>query len=228
MSEFRLRIEFEKSGRGAFLSHLEVIGTIERVVRRAQLAYAVTQGFHPHMKMAFGPALPVGTGSRAEYADVWLTEFIQPQDALHKLTSSAPALLPIVRVGYVPPKAPSLTAAITTFSYRVTVVAPNIDASKVEQALRAVRLNDTIELEHKGKIKVFDPALCIPNDAAVAQVGDDIIIDITLRVSEKGSLPLQALMKSVFDNLNASYSHLETERIASFIIDDEGELVVPL
>lgn len=228
MSEFRLRIEYAKAGRGAFLSHLEVIGTLERVVRRANLAYAVTQGFHPHMKMAFGPALPVGTGSRAEYADVWLTEFVHPDDALHMLKAAAPALLPIVRVEYVNPKLPSLTAAITTFSYRVIIVTPNISASKVEQALSAVRLSETIELEHKGKKKVFDPAFYIPNDVEVTQNGDDIEVDITLRVSEKGSLPLQALIQSVFINLNASFSHLETERTACYVIQDDGTRALPL
>ena len=33
------------------------------------------QGFNPHMKVAFGPALPVGTASENEYLDVWLTRY---------------------------------------------------------------------------------------------------------------------------------------------------------
>ena len=62
---FRMRITFAKQGRLALLSHLEVARAIERAVRRAQLPFAVSQGFSPHMKIAFGAALPVGVGGYA-------------------------------------------------------------------------------------------------------------------------------------------------------------------
>ena len=57
---FRLRATFVEEGRLAMLSHLEVAHTLERVVRRAKLPFAISQGYSPHMKIAFGSALPVG------------------------------------------------------------------------------------------------------------------------------------------------------------------------
>ena len=59
---FRLRVRYSISGRLAYLSHLETIRSMERVIRRAGLPFAITEGFNPHMKVAFGPALPVGAG----------------------------------------------------------------------------------------------------------------------------------------------------------------------
>ena len=53
---FRLRLTFAKQGRLAMLSHLEVARALERTVRRAGLPYAVSQGFSPHMLIAFGAA----------------------------------------------------------------------------------------------------------------------------------------------------------------------------
>ena len=41
---FRLRASYVKHGRLAYLGHLELIHTIERIVRRAGLPFAVTQG----------------------------------------------------------------------------------------------------------------------------------------------------------------------------------------
>ena len=67
---FRMRITFAKQGRLALLSHLEVARAIERAVRRAQLPFAVSQGFSPHMKIAFGAALPVGVGGTHEMVDL--------------------------------------------------------------------------------------------------------------------------------------------------------------
>ena len=73
--EFRLRVRYRKTGRLRWLSHLEVVHALERSIRRARLPYAVTQGFSPHMKASFGPALPVGTAGEHEYFDVWLTGY---------------------------------------------------------------------------------------------------------------------------------------------------------
>ena len=69
-SLFRLRVRYRKTGRLAYLGHLEVIHTIERIVRRAGLPYAVTQGFSPHMRVGFSSALPVGTSSTCEWYDL--------------------------------------------------------------------------------------------------------------------------------------------------------------
>lgn len=60
-SLFRLRVRYGKRDRLKYLGHLEVIHTIERIVRRAGLPYAVTQGFSPHMRVGFSSALPVGS-----------------------------------------------------------------------------------------------------------------------------------------------------------------------
>ncbi len=63
---FRLRVRYIKQGRLAYLGHLEVLQTIERIVRRAGLPFAVTQGFSPHMRLGVTSALPVGTSSICE------------------------------------------------------------------------------------------------------------------------------------------------------------------
>ena len=75
---FRLRVEFCKQGRLALLSHLEVARALERAVRRAGLPFAISQGFSPHMKIAFGAALPVGVG--ADAADFAIVQELQPGD----------------------------------------------------------------------------------------------------------------------------------------------------
>lgn len=73
---FRLRVTFRETGRLAMLSHLELARALERAVRRAQLPFAVSQGFSPHMRIAFGAALPVGVGGTAEIFDLFLTDYV--------------------------------------------------------------------------------------------------------------------------------------------------------
>lgn len=92
---FRLRVTFCKQGRLALLSHLEIARALERAVRRAGLPFAVSQGFSPHMKIAFGAALPVGVGGTAELFDLQLTRYVRPEEALEALQmASVPDLMP--------------------------------------------------------------------------------------------------------------------------------------
>jgi radical SAM-linked protein len=70
----RVRIGYEKLGRAAFRSHLDFVRLLPRMFRRLDLPIYYTQGFHPKPDMSFGPALPLGVASLAEYLDIRLIE----------------------------------------------------------------------------------------------------------------------------------------------------------
>ena len=71
---YRYRVCYGKLGLSRYLSHLEVGRLIDRAGRRAKWPIAYSGGFHPHPKLSFGPALPVGVVGENEYFDVELTE----------------------------------------------------------------------------------------------------------------------------------------------------------
>jgi radical SAM-linked protein len=68
------RIEYRKYGQLAFISHLDLIRTWERIVRRARLPIAFTEGFHPKPRFSFIPPLPVGFEGEEELLDVKILE----------------------------------------------------------------------------------------------------------------------------------------------------------
>ena len=68
----RVRIAYTKLGRAAFRSHLDLVRLLPRIFRRLELPLYYSQGFHPKPEMTFGPALPLGVASFAEYVDVKL------------------------------------------------------------------------------------------------------------------------------------------------------------
>lgn len=119
---FRLRVRYVKQGRLKYLGHLEVIHTVEQIVRRAKLPYAVTQGFSPHMRIAYTSALPVGTSSICEYYDVYLTELVPPAEALERLQAASPVDLAPVAAAYVELRRPALTAEINRVHYLIELV----------------------------------------------------------------------------------------------------------
>ena len=69
-----IRMQFRKTKEGRFLSHLDLMHTWERVIRRSQLPLAFSQGFNPHPKINFASACAVGTTSDGEYMDMELTQ----------------------------------------------------------------------------------------------------------------------------------------------------------
>src|SRR5262249_18528842 len=66
----RLRLRYEKLGRAAFGSHLDLVRLLPRLFRRLSLPLYYSLGFHPKPVMVFGPALSLGVLSLAEYVDL--------------------------------------------------------------------------------------------------------------------------------------------------------------
>lgn len=117
-TRFRLRAVFCKQGRLALLSHLEVARALERAVRRAGLPFAVSEGFSPHMKIAFGAALPVGVGGTREIFDLQLTRYVAPDKALAALQATSAADLMVRECFYIEPGAPAASVAYPVSTYR--------------------------------------------------------------------------------------------------------------
>lgn len=56
----RYRLTYAKRNTARYVSHLDLTNIIQRGFRRASILTTYSQGFHPKMKIAFGPALPLG------------------------------------------------------------------------------------------------------------------------------------------------------------------------
>jgi len=92
------RLVFSKSGRGRFLSHLEMVTALQRAMRRAKLPLAYSQGYHPSPKVSFGDALPLGLESQAEEMKVILHQPMLPSEVGKRLNSELPPGLEILEV----------------------------------------------------------------------------------------------------------------------------------
>ncbi|MDH4282483.1 MAG: TIGR03936 family radical SAM-associated protein, partial [Myxococcales bacterium] len=71
-SPMRIRIGYRKLGRAAYLSHLDLVRSFPRMLRRVGLPLYYSEGFRPLPRLTFVPALPVGTASLCEHVDVRL------------------------------------------------------------------------------------------------------------------------------------------------------------
>lgn len=220
--EFRLRITYAKKDRLRWLSHLEIVRATERLIRRSGLPYAVTQGFSPHMKLAFGPALPVGTEGTREYADVWLTRYTRAQDALEQLVRVSADDLSPFEAAYVSERSPSLSAALTIGKYRIELHGKDLDATAVRGGLTSVLGSGQLEIEHKGKTKVFDLARCVPEDPRVSVAENGVEVELAIRMGSQGSLRPEALVKAAIAGIEPEVSAVRTTRLDLLAEDENG------
>lgn len=66
----KIRLRFEKTGRAVWISHLDLMRTLQRGFSRAGIALAYSEGFNPHPLMSIALPLSVGMESVCEILDV--------------------------------------------------------------------------------------------------------------------------------------------------------------
>lgn len=219
---FNLRVCYQKSGRLRHLSHLEVTRACERAARRAGLPYAVSQGFTPRMRVAFGPALPVGTAGAREYYDLVLTRFVPVSEVQSALTSATVADLAPVTCAYVSPREKSLAAALTIAVYDATLRG-GIPPEELKRSLEAIMEAGTLRIEHKGKEKVYDLTQALPKEPEVMSERTGTTVRLTIRMGDQGSLRPDVLIGAA---LGRSVPVAITR--TDLLIEDEGTWRRPL
>jgi radical SAM-linked protein len=120
-----------------YLSHLDLMRAWQRACRRARLPLAFTQGAPPRPKIAFGPALAVGTASEAEHLVLELQEPLDPSVVQEALNTSLPAGIQVLQCWSTPAHRRRFALGdLDTSDYRVTIVgdvAPDAICEKVAQ-----------------------------------------------------------------------------------------------
>ena len=70
----KLRLRFRKIGRAIYISHLDLMQTMQRAFFRAELPLRYSEGFNPHPLISLALPLSVGTASECELMDFRLRE----------------------------------------------------------------------------------------------------------------------------------------------------------
>jgi radical SAM-linked protein len=128
-----IRFRWEKGEEARYSSHLDVIKVFERALRRAGLPVSYSQGFHPKMKVAFGPPLPLGHLSTAEYLDI---RFEQPyrQEFFARLAEALPPGFSLIDAQPILAKTESLSASVNVARYEVRLPG-GVEAERCQQFL---------------------------------------------------------------------------------------------
>jgi len=86
----KLRLRFAKEGRAIYISHLDLMRTMQRTFQRAGLALKYSEGFNPHPILSILLPLSVGVHSGCELMDFQLTGEADLAAMPEKLTAAMP------------------------------------------------------------------------------------------------------------------------------------------
>ena len=215
----RLRVRFGKDGRLAYLGHLEVINTIERSVRRAGLPFSVGNGFARRMRIQFSQALPVGAASSCEYYDLYLTERVDPTEALERLIASTPTALAPTQAAYIGGRIPALEAWLTRSHWTVRLLGTGdtFTSTALDSALSALKEKGSIDFMRGDKprtIGLQDTLVSWQVSPGIGELGFDAIgLSLDTRSSNLGALRPAVLLEAAFAQQDLALADLEAMRV---------------
>lgn len=145
-TKLTLRFKFKKTGKLQYISHLDLVRTMHKVIVRAKLPLWYTEGFNPKPKMVFAAPLSIGTESVCEFMDIRLNEYIDPTEAMNRLNANMTSEMQVIEAYYPETKFTDLA----WLSYTIIV---NTTGASAELAVQCdtVLKADKIEILKKTK-----------------------------------------------------------------------------
>jgi len=94
----KLRLRFKKTGRAVYISHLDLMHTMQRAFSRAGYELKYSEGFNPHPQISIALPLSVGASSLCEIMDFRLKKEADLSKMPERLSSVMPEGIEAVEV----------------------------------------------------------------------------------------------------------------------------------
>lgn len=227
-----LRLKYTKAGDISYISHLDVVKLMERIFRRARLPIAYSEGFNPHPKMSFGPALGLGVESHCEYIDIELKEEMDPQEALDRLNPVSVQGVEFTRAMELPERPGSIVAFLTHADYEVAVELD--DREKLESLeLGAERINKEKEILLTRKTKKGNPVSYnlkeYLGEIGMEKTKEGCILRFTVCSGSVKSLNPRVVLDRLLQDIPEEEVFVRISKIRTYHLDEEsGEISCPI
>ncbi|MBO5110718.1 MAG: DUF2344 domain-containing protein [Clostridia bacterium] len=146
------RIRYTKTGNLKYISHLDLLRTMQRILLRAELPLWYTEGFNPQPKLSFGLPLSVGCESVCEYIDIRLTRLLSCEEVAARLSGAFPREMHVVKVYHPETKYNTIGSA----GYSMEIRSAGVDAETPEKVKALFSHELMIEKETKRGSKTLD------------------------------------------------------------------------
>lgn len=205
----RYLVKFTKESEIKFIAHLDLMRTIQRIIRRAGLPIEYSKGFNPHMTISIAQPLSVGIYSKGEYMDIVLVEDLQEEDILKKLNDNRVNGIKFLKVIKVEKeenkKSPQSMAAIDGAEYKIGLRVKDSNAIHMDDLLKLTQWN-TIKKTKSGEKEVDIKPLV--KEFKYTLKDDVLIIDTMIACGSRENLSPSLLS----DYIKEKIQGIDTER----------------
>lgn len=197
-------LKYEKGGEARFISHIDLLRHISRILSRAEIPVRRSNGFNPHALVYFSPPLALGAASTAEYLVIDCD--MQKDEALARFNASAQRGLRATEAFCVK-KNPNLQAKVVAADYIYPYPYRELDLScaRIEYSKKGENVVEDVSSKILRATDV-DGALCL----RLATGG------VNLRPDR-----LLPLLNGIYER---SESVLGITKFAQYVLED-GELI---
>jgi radical SAM-linked protein len=180
MNRRKYRILFAKTEAMRYTGHLDLQRAWERLLRRARIPVAYSEGFHPHPKIQIGAALPLGATGENELVDIETGEGCDAAAMTAQLNGHAPPGIRVLRVDPLAEGSAGLEKIIVSGDYAAAPLEgpwPEDLPRRIERLL----LSDSLPRERRGK-----PYDLRPRVLSLALDGNVLRMRLSLRPESTG------------------------------------------
>ncbi len=211
---YKYAVEFSKTGTICYTSHLDIMRLFNRVIKRAGIKLAYSQGFNPHPKMVFAQPLSLGYTGLNEYIEIETTEDHEPGYIAEKLSELMPTGLDIKGCERMAEGRKTLAAMTVAAEYMIEIpLAKSVDMSDEEIAEFYMSQDRIITLKKQKKKKVpveidIKPMI---RQLQVSQQDGLIVIDTVLDSGSISNLSPELLIKTFAERLGIDTDRSEMD-----------------
>lgn len=147
MEKTRLRIRFTKSGDLRWISHRDLARVWERLLRRANLQLAFSQGFHPKPRISFPSALALGVEALDEIVELEIVGDLDLVQIESDIAAQLPEGMSLLSI-----ESPAMglgKAKVTGMTYRIQV--PSAELAALEERIAQVLRGEVLEITRDSK-----------------------------------------------------------------------------
>ncbi|RCW54926.1 MULTISPECIES: TIGR03936 family radical SAM-associated protein [Halanaerobium] len=218
------RIKFAKLEDLMYISHLEVIKTLRRIIRRAELPAAFSQGYNPRINLAIGPPLAVGLISKGEYFDLELTEELEAEELLSKLNSVSPDHLKFLKAVAVPDDIRSLSSLVDTAIYTINFEYTEAKSLETEKEMLEEFMSQDEIMIIRHRRKKEDRKIDLKKRIFSAEITDKNKWKFAVVTGSRGNVRPEELNRALRDKYSKieEFSPLQVVREGVFVRDGES------
>ncbi len=198
---FKARMKFRKEGKAKYISHLDLMHTMQRSMARCEMPLWFTEGFNQHAYVSVALPLSTGFSSECEFLDFNILSETVPENAAEALNEAFPEGLSAIEI-YPVTDGGMKVGEIAWAKYRITWGFGNVVPEGFISDVKGLFSKPDIEILKRSKRAEKTVNMReLMKEPDIAEKEDEVIVEVTTAAGNNNLSP-EYLTKAVTQYLS--------------------------